>query len=592
MTSRRAWIVRDLDRIGGPRALSTPVIAVSALVMLSITLVLDILAHKGSAGLWAVAGIGSMTITVVFLLIARATVLPVRPRPSRPVVALLVFAVGGAIKYLSMVALTARFGLPMNANRSALTAAAMMVVFMSLTTLIVCRVEEHRTALQQLTEERRRLLALGATFEERVAESERALQEQVHAQLDPAIHEIEAMLSDEISDEAGPAVDVLSHAVSEIVRPMSHRLGSAPSAASVAIEEAIYEPDDLHAAERHADIRDALHPAATGLICAVITASYLPRSEFSKAATAGAILTIALTIWLVGWAVRRLWPVRARVPMTVPALLVLLGLNAVVGFVVARVSVVLLALLFGGGPTVSRITTQAQGPSWAGLTATLVGFALSSLVLVQRRLEGAEQELRDVNTRLTIAVAQLRGQLWANRRNLSWILHGPVQSALVSAALEMSNPDLAGDDRSRIRQRIRQAIDTIDSTSKRDARVEHALGEIASVWEFSCQVTSVISPEASERLANDTTATMAVIEVVREGVGNATRHGGASAVDVHVDLTSHTFVHVTVRDNGSGLAPDAINGLGTSVLDEVAYQWRRTNAEPGTLLEADVPLQS
>lgn len=595
MTTRTSGLARDLERIGGPLALSTPVIFVSTGVMLGITVLLDLLAGYGSPSSWLIAGIGSVLVLIAFLFLARATLLPTQDRPSRPVIALLVFAAAGAVRYLSMNFFTQRLGLPQSANRSVLIAAAMMVAIMSLVTLIACRSQEHRVTLQQLTEERRRLLILGATFEERVAESERDLQEQIHAQLDPALAEIEALLGEDGPPdghgETRDAVNVLSNAVSQIVRPMSQSLGSAPSAASATIEEAIYVPDESHPVRR-ADIKHALHPLATGLLCTLLTLSYLP-GDISRVRSALIGLGVMLAvICLIGYAVRFLWPARLLVPLLFPALTVLFLLNGLVGVLVAQSASWITRGSLAQSTFASDLAPGNRGAIWAGLSATTIGFALSALTLAQRRLEAVEQDLRDVNTRLAIAVAQLRGQLWVNRRNLSWILHGPVQSALVSAALEMNNPDLGSEDRGRIRQRIRQAIDTIDSTSRREARLEHALGEIASVWEFSCDVHEELDPEAVTRLEGDPTATLAVIEVVREGVGNAVRHGGATHVDVSVTVPSPAFVHVRIRDNGSGLDPAAGTGMGTSLLDEVTYRWQRTNSDPGTLIEADVPLQA
>ena len=44
-----------------------------------------------------------------------------------------------------------------------------------------------------------------------------------------------------------------------------------------------------------------------------------------------------------------------------------------------------------------------------------------------------------MNEQIELAIARMRQEIWFTRRNLTWVLHGPVQSALVSATIRLES---------------------------------------------------------------------------------------------------------------------------------------------------------
>jgi anti-sigma regulatory factor (Ser/Thr protein kinase) len=63
-----------------------------------------------------------------------------------------------------------------------------------------------------------------------------------------------------------------------------------------------------------------------------------------------------------------------------------------------------------------------------------------------------------------------------------------------------------------------------------------------------------------------------MIEVCRESASNAIRHGGAG--EVVISMTDEGGrVQVRVRDDGTGVDPRAVAGLGTSMLDDTCVTW-------------------
>jgi signal transduction histidine kinase len=60
--------------------------------------------------------------------------------------------------------------------------------------------------------------------------------------------------------------------------------------------------------------------------------------------------------------------------------------------------------------------------------------------------------------------------------------------------------------------------------------------------------------------------------VCRESASNAIRHGGAG--EVVITMTGEAGrVEVRIRDDGKGVDPRAVAGLGSSMLDEACMRW-------------------
>ncbi len=80
------------------------------------------------------------------------------------------------------------------------------------------------------------------------------------------------------------------------------------------------------------------------------------------------------------------------------------------------------------------------------------------------------------------------------------------------------------------------------------------------------------------------------MEIVREELSNAIRHGHARQVMIDVTADTHDTVEVLVTDDGV-FAPPAASGLGSSLLDEWCIAWERSRTDTcGTLLHCRVVL--
>lgn len=227
---------------------------------------------------------------------------------------------------------------------------------------------------------------------------------------------------------------------------------------------------------------------------------------------------------------------------------------------------------------------------WLGL-GVIVSFPWIALQLSARDASLAAQ----VDTDLEQVTARLRRQLWMNRRNLTWVIHGPIQSALVASALALSQSENTPELRDRVGQNLTNAVARLDSALSAQPDLDSALAEISAVWSVNCAVVSSIDEPARILLASDRVAVMCIGEIVREAVNNAVRHGHARAAHVRISASPPApagILYVTVTNNGEPISARPELGLGSAMFDELTQSWTRLSEDGWTTLTAAIPTRS
>lgn len=474
-------------------------------------------------------------------------------------------------------------GLPVDPARAG-SAIILSTLVMSLASLTVTSEASHRLERQRLVRELHRLLSLRASFGERVAQSERDLQRQIHVELDPALARIDSALA--TAEDDGRAATIID-AVGRIVRPMSHRLAGVeaedPAVPFLAV------PQESQAHRQPVDVRRAMMPGAVAGVTLALSLAYLvsgPRGIWPYLPTAALVLSSGFATLAV---VSRWWPRALRCLTIGPTVGALAAFYAIGGGVASAVLGIIGPLTLGGAWS-SGVSPMSHNATWPLTASLVVGMGLSALSLAEQRLQQAENDLRDVNEELDIMVSRLRAQLWVNRQRMSWVLHGPIQSALIAAAYELQHREVTAQDRERLRNRIATAAAHLESTEHRDHGLDRAIDELSALWEFTCPLDVTASAATRARLQRDPTASSAVIEILREGMSNAVRHGSATRVSVDLALTDTGLLAIRIADNGVGLAAAAPTGLGSTLMDQVCHRWERTDTGHGVVVAAQITL--
>jgi signal transduction histidine kinase len=89
-------------------------------------------------------------------------------------------------------------------------------------------------------------------------------------------------------------------------------------------------------------------------------------------------------------------------------------------------------------------------------------------------------------------------------------------------------------------------------------------------------------------ISDDPVATSALIEVVREAVGNSIRHGNATSIVVTIVLRETNLIGLIIADNGSGIAVTAVPGIGSQLFSSLTYDWTIETSPAGTVITADL----
>ena len=572
-----------VSRIGSDRALSTPVIAEYAAFALIGGPLLDVRFSDGSLRNLIVAELVAVIAVVVFLLAMRTSLLPVRERPSRPVVTCLVFLLAGVLRFLVLHFVGGPLEYEILWNR---LPGIMIVSLGSLCLLAVfeSRRFQHAATLKKLVRGNEAELVTAARYEADVANSRLAIEREVDRELTPTLMLIQERLvrpdAADVAEYDSETAEIIVETLAELIRPLSHRLHELAGD-----EEVIELPTMEYQSWSKLRVNPAEMIKPGPIACVSLLLVVRPTAILGfNSDTISLALSIAL-VWGLLRVARKVWPPRFRSMALWPALITLF-LGYVGVFCASRIIVIIGQSLWGdSGDAVGFVGLLM----FVGFGVSLAS-AVTLLVAIARRQSQVEESLSQLSDSIALLTARKRKQLWVNRRNLSWVLHGPLQSAMLSGAISLSQSDLTEAQRLAISTRIDQAVEHLAATPERSSNMQLALSELTTVWADTCAIRVELSDEIATLLAEDSNTSRCVSEIAREGISNAVRHGHATSIAVVFGPASSDRLRITVSDNGNGLASEITHGLGSAILDELAIEWSRISLGAGTILTADVAL--
>lgn len=572
----RLLLVRSTSLLSLPSLITFVVLGMAPLVLV------ELVTQRGPLVPWLAIGIlATSTSLLVLVLSAMALARRIRTPVLNAVLTLVVIGASAALKVLLVLTLAKHSGFAGVVDVSqrdsplgrTVTSVLVAVVIVGVASALVSSRRDHRVLRDRLQVERQRLIGLSETMLGQIRAAEEALREEARRAMEPALAAIRDELESTASEaSADRALNGLDEAVRTIVRPMSIRF-AAPvleaSGSDVGVA-AIVSPRRLR---QSVDVPSAVRPWLTtavlvgaGLLVGV--AWRLPEIWFTFLAETTAVSLVVLV------AIRRGWPTRYRRLPTYWALGVLAALYSVL-FIGTQ-------LAFG----IDDLGIANLDVTWLAVTYRVsLTLVISGLALVQQQRAETDAALEQVNERLRAQMSRLRRENWAMGRRMSLVMHGSVQSALISAMLLLRDDPSAGA-RQEVLVRLEQARAALDAEAWSPGMLEHGLREIASLWSGLCAVEVSLDENSAVEIEREPGLSSCCVEVVRESVSNAVRHGGASIVGVSLEWLDDSSVRITVRDDGGSAGADARIGLGTRMLDEVCLSWSRDQTQAGTTLIA------
>jgi signal transduction histidine kinase len=420
---------------------------------------------------------------------------------------------------------------------------------------IVLASTDHRRIAGTLEQEKANLKASKASFESQLNSLRLAQMSRVRELLAPAIWELRKLLQDaSLSKDASRAITALRQLNEDVVRPLSHSM--IHSFEPPTLTRSISKRARLGQFVLPAQVRlgNTLPVTAFAPFVAVISYSALSALVGPSAALLSALaFTAVLTLELV--LIKRLFGER----------IVSLGASIAVSLLVGS--------LLGGTTALMLQIEPLSLPPRVALQAfvfflmTMLVFLVLGVVQMQRNQVRDELELAVEDLRLL--TSQLRQQVWLSQKSLATELHGSVQAALSASAMrlaQLSNP--TPEDLERVREDIDAAMQRLGSDDYLEGQtIEELLEQICDLWELSSEINYQLTPSASSALAEDSAAAYCTLEVIREAVNNAIRHGQARSIDIKLS-TSNAIIDLEVVNYGSSNQANS-PGLGSLLFDEL-----------------------
>lgn len=554
--------------IGGPNAITWPAfwmaLVVSALMNLPDQYTVNTAATLPRNLLATVVAVLAMFAVMLAMKAAFLRGVDTRPRPWSTVA---VFAVGAATRGLVLGLMLAAFGTG-EAHLAFRVPASVLTLTLTLA-ITAAVVDLARTTAARRADLRAEAGRLQAEESEARARAEAVQQRAAQAVRDLLLGRLATMQASPDA-ELGPR---LREDAEDVIRPLSHQMADAAQDRPIAPARDIGRitwTDVWRAASLGRPFRPVLVALLTLVASGPALVAYnqsLPRG-LAYVAVAGLLVLLGL-----GLVDRLLTPRLPRMRPWVRGSAVIIGAIAGIGAAAVALALVIDAT---GGQSPFRLPLQMLALGPPVVVAIAIGQGL------RQQLMSADAQLVAENARLRYGRAMAQAAAWHEERAVSRALHGPVQSAVVSAAMRIESGDRDGAARL-----LAEALSHLDDDTHA-LPVSAALDEVAEAWAGLCEVHVDMQQDVAARVDRDAPLASAVIDICTEACSNAVRHGRATRVDIEVRADRDTIA-LAIADDGAftGDSPDP--GLGTAMLDDVALSWQREQEGGLTVLRARLP---
>jgi signal transduction histidine kinase len=201
-------------------------------------------------------------------------------------------------------------------------------------------------------------------------------------------------------------------------------------------------------------------------------------------------------------------------------------------------------------------------------------------------------QLKKNNNRIERDLALLNQRLWVERREWALRIHGTIQASLTAALARLSQPgELDKKSVALVREHIIQARKGLSQSSSSVFNLVDALRETTKTWRGILEIKTDLRSPAAKTLIADRWASVCANEIIKESVSNSMKHGKASRVEVTFESVQPGFIEIIAVDDGKGLPRQFRPGLGSQLLDEIAFPWSlEKRPEGGTILRARIPV--
>ena len=291
----------------------------------------------------------------------------------------------------------------------------------------------------------------------------------------------------------------------------------------------------------------------------------------------GLALLNFIFIWIVRWFLKR----QSLVPLTtaISQFLFLIVQLALIDYAI---------LLLAGYPEQSAPLVVLMIVIALSFTIFAVG---QEAVQEYNRGDFLEQIAKN-NSRIERELGLLNQRVWVEKRRWALTIHGTVQGSLTAALARLKTSDQPTPaELEKISKHVLQAKKGLGGPKAKPFELKQAIKQQKKTWDGIMKVKVTTKGQEFETLEADVWAGFCANEIIKEGLSNAFRHASAKNVLVEFESEKAGFVSIVIINDGKATSRSRRSGLGSQLLDEIAYPWSLTRVpKVGTVLRAQIPV--
>ncbi len=456
-------------------------------------------------------------------------------------------------------------------------------------TVIAIAIADLRAATKQLARKTHRLRYLRANLEQRVIEQGEALQLEVEVRMGEQVNVLRELLeglqsSADQDEHAARLAASIGATIDEVVRPLSLELANSVTKDTRAemrtLRQLERQISRLPFAQRMGlpiNLRAVFNvpfAAIFLLVFMVPTYGYLFGALAMVQVAVPATAVATLLIWLARLSTRR---VQTSYALALMAVLVGASLAAV-------------PFAFLNGLLLINQYRQLLDFSAFGVFLVIALVCYGSL-FYQAAFQILDR-VREANLELRKLVAFLQNEFQINRRRLAQVVHGKIQARLQAASIKLKQADKITDELiAAIQEDLNATVLDSADTSLDAQSVEVLLTEMADQWSGICDLTFSFVSRVADLVNNNSTLKAAVVEVVREAINNAVKHGDADEADIVITSSARDTVNIEIRNavySTGSAAGDRSRGYGSQLLDQITESWSVKFEDGDAIFEATI----
>ena len=573
-----------LARLSGPGLFSLRLFGWSYLILFIPQVAFDVVAYESGSWLWfPIWSLGHLLIAVCAYFL-RSLWLDKR-LTDKPSAALNISIAAGLgalrvtfIGYTSFeLGLAPEFNLLARIIAGAILGATIFIVLGS----VLSSRTDYQASLGKLLDTQRQLENLRRASREEVTTVQREWAMTTRSVIGPKLEEI-AKFINVASLDVGARKEIV-HDLRELldteIKPLSTRLKSA--SATLANEKTfkVVSPIRLFTLPERVNPDLALNPLLHFLVLAAAIPFALYVFEGPEWIPFGfeMVLVSSLFLYLNKLAVAKRKPISKR-----------LGLAALCALILSQTAIGYLMLRLSGLPDQTVWAVAILLFSALVITTSLYGL----VVTYEYNQAAFIKTLSRNNRRLAKELTLVNQKLWVEKREWALRLHGSVQSSLTAAVARLSGAGTPSTVQlAKVREHLSQAMKGLRAPAAKPVNLRESLKEIKRTWAGIAKINADLNSDAAKHVLVDGLGGVIANEIIKEAVSNSITHGKSDQVMIRFETPRPGFLEIIVQDNGRGISRKSRLGLGTQILDEIAFPWSIQNQPTGgTILRAQIAL--